>query len=231
MLKLLFSLLLAVFTHAALADEASVKKAIEVKLGSQVSNVVKTSYLGLYEIYVDGQIFYTDEKTSVILAGALLDGNTMQNVTAERLQKLSAINFAELPLQLAIKQVRGNGKRRFASFEDPNCGYCKRLAKELVKLDNVTFYTFLMPILSPDSLEKSKRIWCSADRAKAWNDWMVDGKEPEGKGDCDTTAVQKAVEFGKKLAISGTPTLFFTDGTRIPGAVPLDQIEKRLNTQ
>ena len=230
MLKILLSLLLAVvFGHSALADEASVKKAIETKLGGKVSNVTKTDYLGLYEIYADGQIFYTDEKTSVILAGALLDGGTMKNITAERMQKLSAINFSELPFQFAIKQVRGDGKRTFASFEDPNCGYCKRLARELLKLDNVTLYTFLMPILSPDSLEKSNRIWCSADRAKAWNDWMVDGKEPEGAGDCDTTAVKKAVEFGKKLAISGTPTLFFTDGTRVPGAMPLEQIENRLN--
>jgi thiol:disulfide interchange protein DsbC len=230
MLRLFLSLLLtAVFSHSALADESSVRKAVEAKLGSKVSKVTKTNYLGLYEIYADGQIFYTDEKTSVIIAGALLDGHTMKNVTSERLQKLSAINFSELPFQFAIKQVRGNGKRAFASFEDPNCGYCKRLAKELTKLNDVTIYTFLMPILSPDSLEKSNRIWCSSDRVKAWNDWMVEGKEPKGKGDCDTTAVKEAVEFGRKLAISGTPTLFFMDGTRVPGAVPIDQIEKFLN--
>ena len=230
MLKTLFSLALAiVFAHPALADEASVKKAIEAKIGGKVGSVTKTSYLGLYEIYADGQVFYTDEKVTVILAGSLIDGKTMKNVTAERMQKLSAINFSELPLDLAIKQVRGDGKRVFATFEDPNCGYCKRLAKDMVKLDNVTIYTFLMPILSPDSLEKSNRIWCSSDRVRAWNDWMVDGKAPGGKGDCDTTAVRKTVELGQKMAISGTPTLFFKDGTRVPGAVPLAQIEKKLD--
>jgi thiol:disulfide interchange protein DsbC len=230
MLKLLFSLVLAsVFAHSTLAGEAEVKQAIEAKLGGKASSVTKTSYLDLYEVYADGQIFYTDEKVSVIFIGALIDGGTMKNITDERMQKLSAINFSELPLEFAIKQVRGDGKRVFATFEDPNCGYCKRLAKELVKLDNVTMYTFLMPILSPDSLEKSKRIWCSADRVKVWNDWMIDGKAPAGKGDCDITAVNKAVELGKKMTITGTPTLFFMDGTRIPGAAPLAQIEQKLN--
>jgi thiol:disulfide interchange protein DsbC len=228
---MLLSLVLAIaFSHSALADESDdVKNAVEAKLGGNVSSIVKTNYLGLYEIYADGQIFYTDEKVGVIFLGALIDGNTMKNVTAERMQKLSAIDFSELPLELAIKQVRGAGKRVFATFEDPNCGYCKRLAKELVKLDNVTIYTFLMPILSPDSLEKSNRIWCSNDRAKAWNDWMIDGKAPGGKGDCDTTAIRKTVELGQKLKVSGTPTLFFSDGTRIPGAAPLAQIEQRLD--
>ena len=221
--------LAALCATPALADEASVRKGMEAKLGSRIDSVTKTPYPGIYEIYSDGQIVYTDEKLTTIFLGPLIDGKTMKNVTAERMQKLTAIKFSDLPLELAIKQVRGDGKRVFASFEDPNCGYCKRLAKDMVKLDNVTIYTFLMPILSPDSLEKSNRIWCSSDRAKAWTDWMVDGKAPAGKGDCDTTAVRKTVELGQKMAISGTPTLFFTDGTRVPGAVPLAQIEKKLD--
>ncbi len=229
MLKILFSfatVLLLSFT--ANADEASVQKAIEAKLGGKVKSVTKSPYLNLYEVYADGQIFYTDEAITAILAGTLIDGQTMKNVTAERMQKLSAINFSDLPTELAVKQVRGSGKRVFATFEDPNCGYCKRLAKEMVKLDNVTIYTFLLPILSQDSLDKSKKIWCSADKVKAWNDWMINGKAPAGKGDCDAKAITKVVELGQKLAISGTPTLFFTDGTRVPGAVPLDQIERKL---
>lgn len=231
MLKTLLSLTLtASVSLSAIADEASVKKAIEAKLGgNKVTSVTKTSYLGLYEVYADGQIFYTDEKITAILAGSLIDGKSMKNVTSERMQKLSAISFSDLPLELAVKQVRGDGKRVLASFEDPNCGYCKRLAKEMVKLDNVTIYTFLFPILSPDSLEKSNRIWCSADKAKAWNDWMIDGKAPTGKGDCDTAPIQKTVELGQKLAVSGTPTIFFADGTRVPGAVPIAQIEKKLD--
>lgn len=231
MFKTLLSLALtATVSLSAFADEASVKKAIEAKLGgNKVTSVTKTPYLGLYEVYADGQIFYTDEKITAILAGSLIDGQSMKNVTSDRMQKLTAISFSDLPLDLAFKQVRGDGKRMLASFEDPNCGYCKRLAKDMIKLDNVTIYTFLLPILSPDSLEKSNRIWCSANKAKAWNDWMIDGKAPTGKADCDTTAIQKSIELGQKLAISGTPTIFFADGTRVPGAIPIAQIENRLN--
>ncbi len=226
--KLLPLALFAALSVPASADEASVRKAIEGKLGAKVTSVTKSPYLGLYEVYVDGQILYTDEKLTAILAGTLIDGKTMKNVSAERMQKLTAIKFSDLPIEFAVKQVRGDGSRVLASFEDPNCGYCKKLAKDMAKLDNVTIYTFLYPILSPDSLEKSNQIWCSADKAKAWNDWMQDGRAPSAKSDCDTSAVQKTVDLGRKLAITGTPTLFFTDGERIPGAVPLAQIEKKL---
>jgi len=227
--KLLPLALIAAFSLPALADEATVKKAIETKLGATVTSVSKSPYLGLYEVYVDGQILYTDEKLTAIIAGTLIDGKTMKNVTSERMAKLTAIKFSDLPLELAVKQVRGDGSRVLASFEDPNCGYCKKLAKDIATLDNVTLYTFLYPILSPDSLEKSNQVWCSADKAKAWYDWMRDSKALSGKGDCDTTAVQKSVALGHKLAITGTPTLFFADGERVPGAVPLAQIEKKLD--
>ena len=226
--KLLPLVLATTFSLPALADEAAIKKAVEGKFGSKVASITKTAYFGLYEVYVDGQIIYTDDKVSALMVGSLIDGKTMKNVTEERMQKLNAIKFSDLPLDLAVKQVRGDGKRVFASFEDPNCGYCKKLAKDLLKLDNVTIYTFLYPILSPDSLEKSNQIWCAADKGKAWNDWMVDGKAPSGKGDCDTAAVQKTIETGRKLAINGTPTLFFADGERIPGAVPVAKIEQKL---
>lgn len=226
--KLVPLALVAALSLPASADEASVKKAVEGKLERTVTSVSKTPYLGLYEVYVDGQIVYTDEKVTTLLLGSLIDGKTMKNVTDERMQKLTAIKFSDLPLALAVKQVRGDGKRVFATFEDPNCGYCKKMAKEIAKLDNVTIYTFLYPILSPDSLEKSNQIWCSGDRAKAWYDWMVDGKAPGGKGDCDTSAIKKTIETGRKLAINGTPTVFFSDGERIPGAIPMAKIEQKL---
>jgi thiol:disulfide interchange protein DsbC len=165
--KLLPLALAATMSLPTLADEAAViKKAVETKLARTVTSVTKTPYLGLYEVYVDGQIVYTDEKVSALLVGSLIDGKTMKNVTDERMQKLTAIKFSDLPLALAVKQVRGDGKRVFATFEDPNCGYCKKLAKDLAKLDNVTIYTFLYPILSPDSLEKSNQIWCAADKGQ-----------------------------------------------------------------
>lgn len=235
MLKKLLPLLLALlFGSTALASEATVKTTIETKLGGKVISVTKTPYLGLYEVYAgNDQIFYTDEKVTTIIAGAILDGKTMKNYTNERLQKLSAIKFSELPLELAVKQVRGNGgngKRMFATFEDPNCGYCKKLARDIAKLDNVTIYTFLLPMLSQDSLDKSKQIWCSADRAKAWNDWMIESKAPgAAKEDCDTSAINKVVDLAQKYTINGTPTMFFTDGERIPGAVGLERIEQKLS--
>ncbi|MBK7565581.1 MAG: DsbC family protein [Propionivibrio sp.] len=227
--KILALALAATVSLTAVADEASVKKAVEAKLGSKVTSVSKSPYLGLYEVYTEGQILYTDEKLTAIIAGTLIDGATMKNITAERLQKLTAIKFSELPLELAFKRVHGDGKRVLATFEDPNCGYCKKLARDTVKLDNVTIYTFLYPILSPDSLEKSKQIWCATDKVKVWDDWMLDGKAPSGKSDCDTSAVQKTVELGRKLNISGTPTIFFANGDRVPGALPLAQIEKKLD--
>lgn len=231
MLKKMLSLTLAVACASfAMADEADIRKAMEAKLGTKVEGVTKSGYLGLYEVYADGTIFYTDEKVSaIVVGGQLIDAKSMKNVTDERMKKLTAIRFGDLPLDRAIKQVRGDGKRVLATFEDPNCGYCKRLAKEMLKLDNVTIYTFLLPILSEDSVRKSRQIWCSADRAKTWNDWMLEGKAPAGREDCDTSAVTKNQEFGRKLNISGTPTLFFGDGERIPGAVPLARIEQKLN--
>jgi len=231
MLKRILPLALAaLWATAANADEADIKKAMEAKLGAKVESVSKSGYLGLYEIYADGNILYTDEKmTAFIAGGQLIEGKTMKNLTEERMRKLTAIKFSELPLERAIKQVRGDGKRVLATFEDPNCGYCKRLAKDLLKLDNVTIYTFLYPILSEDSIRKSKQIWCSADRAKAWNDWMVEGRAPAGKEDCDTSAVVKNQEFGRRLNISGTPTMFFGDGERVPGALPLPKIEQKLS--
>ena len=232
MLKKLLPVVVAgAVVGSAAADEAEIRKAMEAKLGAKVESVSKAGYLGLYEVYSDGHIFYTDEKLSaIVLGGQLIDGKTMKNVTEERLKRLTAIKFSELPLERAIKHVRGDGRRVLATFEDPNCGYCKRLAKELLKVDNVTVYTFLYPILSEDSVRKSKQIWCAPDRAKAWNDWMVDGKVPSGRDDCDTSAVTRNQEFGRQLNISGTPTMFFADGERIPGAIPLARIEQKLGS-
>jgi thiol:disulfide interchange protein DsbC len=210
-------------------QEAKVREAVEKTMNTKVTSVKKTGYLGLYEVYVNGEIVYVDEKVSVILVGSLIDPKGMRDVTSERLAELSAIQFSDLPLAQAVKQVRGNGKRVLATFEDPNCGYCKRLAQELAGLDNITHYLFLVPILSQDSNLKTRQIWCASDRAKAWNDWMISNKPPTGKGDCDTGAIDRNIELANRLNINGTPTLFFTNGERIPGALPSAQIEERMN--
>ena len=186
------AVLAACLSLGVMADEADIRKGMEAKLGTKVESVTKSGYMGLYEVYADGNVLYTDEKMTAIMVGAqLIDAKTMKNVTEERMKKLSAIKFSELPLERAIKQVKGDGRRVLATFEDPNCGYCKRLAKDLQKLDNVTVYTFLYPILSEDSVRKSRQIWCASDRAKAWSDWMVEGRALNGKEDCDVSAIAR----------------------------------------
>ncbi len=236
-LPFLRSLLAALLMSAGLAqatapnDEASVRKNLDTFFGTQaVESVKKTPYGGLYEVVLkSGELIYTDAAVSYLIDGQLIDAKTKRNITQARLNQLQKIDFATLPLDQAIKQVKGNGKRVVASFEDPNCGYCKRLAKDLQGLKDATVYTFLYPILSPDSTEKSRNIWCSKDKAAAWNDWMTGNKTPAAApAGCDTTAIDKNVALGQKLRVSGTPTIFTADGNRLPGAVPLAQLEQAM---
>jgi thiol:disulfide interchange protein DsbC len=220
---LLALLLMAGTAHA---NEAAVKKSVEAWLSGKVDAVRKTNLLGLYEVQVGNEIYYTDEKVSLLVDGTIIDTKSRTNLTQERLNKLSAIKFSDLPLDLAVKTVKGDGKRVFATFEDPNCGYCKKLAKEMAGMNNVTIYTFLLPILSRDSAEKSRAVWCAPDRAKAWNDLMVHGTMPAA-GTCDAP-IEKVVALAQKYNIRGTPTIFLANGERIPGAIPVAQLEQKL---
>jgi thiol:disulfide interchange protein DsbC len=214
----------------AQANEDKMRKALEQKLGgAKVESITKTQYGGLYEVRLENQLFYTDEKVSFVVAGSIIDLATMQNITEERKRKLSAIDFKSLPLELAVKTVRGDGSKVVAIFADPNCGYCKRFEKDLFKVDNVTIYTFLYPILSADSEQKSKSVWCAKDRVKAWQDLMLKGETPMNPGTCDTP-IAKIVEVGKKLRVTGTPTLYFSNGIPVGGAVSLAQLEEYLGT-
>ncbi|MFN3884658.1 MAG: DsbC family protein, partial [Rhodocyclaceae bacterium] len=189
--------------------------------------VRKLDKFNLYEIQIGGELLYTDEKVGFLINGDVLDVQAKKNLTEERKQKLSQVKFSELPLDLAIKQVKGNGKRVLVTFEDPNCTYCRKLAKELQNVTDVTVYTFLYPILSADSAEKSKNIWCAADRAKAWVDLMLEGKQPAA-ANC-SHPIDKIVALGRKLNVKGTPALIFADGSRIPGYMPAAMLEKALD--
>jgi thiol:disulfide interchange protein DsbC len=214
----------------ALAGEAEVKKGVEAWLGAgapKIENVRKIEAGGLYEVQIEGELLYTDDKVSYIILGDIVDAKTRKNISQERKQKLSQIKFSDLPLDLAVKQVKGNGKRVLATFEDPNCTYCRKLAKELRGVSDVTIYTFLYPILSADSAEKSKNIWCAGDRAKAWNDLMLDGKTPAA-ANCDHPT-EKVVALGRKIGVRGTPAMFFADGSRVPGYMPAASLEKALD--
>jgi len=231
-LALLASVSVSVLAQAAepagrLTTESIIKRALEAKLnGVKVDAVVKTPYLGLYEVRMDSEILYTDEKMNYIFSGNIIDSKNMQNLTERRLRELTAVKWENLPLDSAFKTVRGNGKRMLAVFSDPNCPYCKRFEKDLAKVDDITIYTFLYPILSQDSHDKSKAVWCSADKVKAWSDWMLNGIAPTA-GRCDSP-VEKNVELGRKYRINGTPTVIFVNGERVPGAIPAEQVEKLL---
>ena len=208
--------------------EAALRKSIEAVVGQDgVVSMRKAGYGNFYEILTgDGSMLYADASGAFLFTGQLIDLKARKNVTQARELELSRINFADLPLNQAIKQVRGNGKRTLVTFEDPNCGYCKKLAKDIVDLKDTTVYTFIIPILSPDSTEKGRNIWCAPDKVKAWNDWMVDGKSLATYS-CDTP-LAKNQDLANRFRIRGTPTMFLADGNRLGGYTPLAELDKAI---
>jgi len=218
------------YALTASAGEAEIRKNLAARIPqfAKIDEVIKSPVPGLYEVRINGfEIFYTDEQGNYLLQGNLIDVKERRNLTEERVAKLTEVAFDKLPTKDAIKIVRGNGKRQLAVFADPNCGYCKQFERDMTKVDNVTIQLFLYPVLGPDSVVKARNIWCAKDKAKAWNDWMQRGVVPEA-GECDTAALMRNREFGQKYNVTGTPTLFFSDGTRAPGAMPAAQVEKQL---
>ena len=215
---------------AITADAAAVKKLIERKLpGTNVRGVIKTPYFGLFEVQLEDQIVYTDAKADYMVLGSIYDTNRRQNLTERRQRELNRVAFDSLPLELAFKRVKGNGERKLAIFSDADCPFCARLEQELKTVDNVTIYTFLFPIdqLHPDSARKSRAIWCSADKVKAWDEFFASGAVPDNKADCDNPVVATNA-LGAKLRITATPTLIFADGSIVPGALPAPQLENEM---
>ena len=232
-LKPLWASFLVLLSLAAGAQEAAIRKNLGERIPQfkNIDEVTKSPMPGLFEVRINGmEIFYTDAEGNFLIQGSLFDTRQRRNLTEERVDKLSAISFDLLPVTDAFTIVRGNGKRKLAVFEDPNCGYCKRFERDLQKVDNVTIHMFLYPILGPESLEKSRQIWCSKDVAKAWVDYMVRDQAPGQTVTpaCDVAALTRNVEFGRKYKINGTPTLLFADGSRVPGAISSAQVEKYL---
>jgi thiol:disulfide interchange protein DsbC len=212
---------------AAQGSEASVRQLFQSKLSEvTVESVSRSPMPGLFEVVANGHIFYTDEKVNFIIRGVLFDARTptMRNVTKVRTAELTA-QALRGATDNAIKRVRGNGRRVIYTFEDPNCGYCRQQQKELLKLNDVTIYTFLWPILSPDSMEKSRVVWCAKDRAKAWDDLMSRGIVPQGDTKCDTP-FDKNMELARRFGANGTPAVFLADGSMIGGYVSAEKIEE-----
>jgi thiol:disulfide interchange protein DsbC len=212
------------------AEATQVKKLLEQKFpGATVSNVSKSPYFGLYEALFDEQLVYTDAKVSYVFVGTVYDAATKKNLTEAKLRDFNRVAFDSLPLELAIKKVKGNGTRRLAVFSDADCPFCERLEKELKSIDNVTIYTFLYPIdqLHPDAARKSRLIWCAPDKAKAWDAFFESGALPKNNGDCDNPLAATG-QLGQKMRVTATPTLVFADGSVIPGALPAQRLEAEI---
>ena len=217
--------------RAAPATETTVKKAVESWLKGRfaVDEVSKTPMPGIVEVRIGTDILYADEKGRFALVeGQLINLKTGANITANRMEEISKIEFSKLPLDLAMKTVKGDGKRVIAVFEDPYCSFCKAYRKTLVDLNNVTIYTFFLPILRAESETVARNAWCAKNREDVWNDWMLMGKEPAtAEAGCGYSA-QKVRQLAQSLGVSATPTTFFADGRRMQGAVAKDRLEQAL---
>ena len=230
------SCVMLLLSGIACADEASIRAEFSKKYPqANIESITKTPYLGLYEMLVDGEVFYTDSDFTYLIVGSIIETKTRTNLTDARQReiedkKLKAIAFPfdQLPLELAIKRVKGDGSRKVAIFSDPDCPFCRKLEKEIEKVTDVTMYIFLFPIeqLHPKAPEVSRAIWCAPDRLKAWDEYMLKGTAPKS-AKCDNP-VDKIVTFGQSKKINGTPTIFFADGKRVPGAIPLERFEEYL---
>lgn len=202
--------------------------------GVKVISVADIEFIdGLFEVVVNHngtkKIIYTNASGSHLILGELLESKSMQNLTEARLDKLNAINFdKDLPLGLALKTVYGTGSRKIAVFEDPNCGYCKRFRKEtLTKLQDTTVYTYVFPVLGRDSIDKAQKVMCASDKSKMWDDWMLKDQSPSGSGNCNPP-IDELVSLGRGMGVTGTPTVFFQDGTRVSGAVGAADLNRRI---
>ena len=216
---------------AARADENVIRKTLAERFQNlpKIDEVRPAPVAGLWELRIGTEVMYTDAKGAYLIQGSIIDTATRKDLTQERIDKLTAIDFASLPLKDAIVWKNGNGKRRIAVFGDPNCGYCKRLEKDLINVKDVTVYNFVIPILGGDSADKARSIWCAKDSTDAWRGWMVDGvAPPRVMGQCDASAIERNAALARKHKVNGTPAIVFEDGTRAPGAIPAAEIEKRL---
>jgi thiol:disulfide interchange protein DsbC len=215
----------------AFADEATIRKNLGERLPNfpQIDEISKTPIPGIYELRVGNEVLYTDEQGQYVIEGNVIDTKTRVNLTEARIAKLTQIDFSSLPLKDAILIKQGTGARKLVVFGDPNCGYCKKLERDLVALKDVSIYTFLYPILGPDSSVKARDIWCAREPGKVWRSWMVDGATPpKAMGSCNTAALERNLALGDRHRVRGTPAVVFEDGSRAPGAIPADQLENRL---
>lgn len=223
----------ALCVSGVFADEAAIRKNLATRLPSlpTIDEVTKTPVNGLWEIRMGAEVIYSDEQGSFVIEGQIIDTQKRINLTEQRIAKLTAIDFAKLPLKDAVVWKQGTGARKLVIFADPNCGYCKHFEKELNNVKNITVYTFLIPILGGDSPAKSKAIWCAKDNGKVWRNWMIDGTSPPSvAGKCDSSALDRNLALGQKHGVNGTPSLVFEDSERIAGVLTAAELEKKFLT-
>lgn len=222
-------IMLSALTSFAHAGDKEIRQSLQSRFPGigNLDHIVLTPFSGLYEVVIDGQLLYTDARGLYLFDGNVIDTQTRRNVSEERKRVLFAIDFNKLPLELAVKTVKGNGKRKMAQFTDPNCGYCQRLEKELSQVTDVTIYSFLYPIF-PGSDEIVRNVLCSKNPVQAWDNWMLRSIAPE-KTKCDTPQTEQVRALGQKLRVNGTPNLIFESGIQVPGYLPAEKLEEHLN--
>lgn len=216
---------------AAHAGETEIRRALSERLQGMpaIDEIKRSAVPGLYEVRVGTSIFYTDEVGNYLIQGQVIETRTQVNLTQARIDKLTAFDMKSLDLRDTVAWKQGTGARRLVIFADPNCGYCKRLERDLQSLKDVTVHTYLFPVLGPDSTVKARGIWCARDRTLAWRKWMLEGVAPDAaKQPCDASAIDRAVALGNRHKVTGTPVIVFEDGSRAPGALPAHELERRL---
>jgi thiol:disulfide interchange protein DsbC len=213
---------------AASADEQAIRQLFKSKLpNTQVISVEKLRYAELYEVTVQGDkgyaVFYTDALGQVMFVGNLIETRTDRNLTEERVRKLSAIDWNKLPFHWAVTTRRGQGRRQIAIFSDPNCPFCQTFEKDLAAVEDITVHIFMWPVIKLESVRQTKSVWCSKDRAKAWNDLMLKRVESTAPTDCENP-IEELVALGKRLGASSTPTWFLPNGEKYVGAQPMSMV-------
>lgn len=232
-LKTIFSVLvlnIAMFS-AAHANVTTVQNNLKKNFPEiPVQSVQPTPVKDIYEVYMGGQIVYTNDDANYFFVGNLIDNKNQRNLTQESLQRIERIDVSKLPLNQAIKHVKGNGQRVLYVFSDPDCPYCQRMEKEMAQVNNVTIYLFLYPLtnLHPNAEKMATQIWCSKNQYAAWENYLVNRVQPPAVAACPTP-IQKNLELGAKLNITGTPTMFLKNGNRITGATSAAQMNQLLD--
>jgi len=210
------------------ATIANVQQTLQARFPKiHIDKIQASQWPYLYEVITDGELFYVDTTGNYLFYGKVMDTRTKEDLTEKRWNALNQVDFKSLPLELALKEIKGDGSRKLAVFADPHCPFCTRFIKTLGEMDNITVYTFLFPLegLHPGATERAKLIWCAKDKVTAWHEWMLNQKDTPTTA-CNTEQMDIVKQVGDKLKINGTPTLIFEDGNRVPGAIGKDDLER-----